>query len=269
MRLSGKTAVVIGGGQAKSSGKEIGNGRAICLRFAREGAKVFVVARHPESAQETVDLIKSEGGEAFACACDSTDRSQMDSVFLKCQEVFGGVDIMVHSVGGVTSGDTGLLTSTAEVFDRGMDMNLKSAFNSIQAARPFFSEEKGGAIVLISSTASVQVHSTSEPVVYNLSKCALNRLGETAAAQFAADGIRVNNIVLGYMNTPRTMRNVTSEEEKKKLLEERSKKVLLKGGMGDAWDTANAALFLASDEAKFITGTTLFVDGGYSLIRGL
>ena len=269
MRLKDKVAIVIGGGQAKSTGKEIGNGRAICLRFAREGAKVIVVARHLESAQETVSLLKAEGLEACAFACDSTDRNQVENVFTKCNEVYGGIDILIHCVGGVPAGDSGLFTCDADSFDRGMNLNLKSALNCIQASRACFFEGKGGAIVLISSTASVQVHSYQEPIIYNLSKCALNRLGETAAAQVAADGIRVNNIVLGYMNTPRTMRNVHSEEDKQKLLEERNKKVLLRGGMGDAWDTANAALFLASEEARFITGTTLFVDGGFSLIRGL
>ena len=267
MRLSDKIAIVFGGGQSKGEG--IGNGRAICIKFAREGARVMVIAKHLDRAQDTVDMINAEGGRAFAYECDSTIESNVSAAFEKRAEIYGTPDILVHSVGALIPGDTSLLTASHEALDKGFEVNLTSAFNCIRQAHSFFDKEKGGSIVLISSTASIQIHSEPEPIVYNLSKCALNRLGETAAAQFAKDGIRVNNIVLGYLNTPIGMRAVLNGANRDEVIEQRNKKVLLKGGMGDAWDTANAALFLASDEAKFITGTTLHVDGGYSLIRGL
>lgn len=266
MRLEGKTAIIVGGGQSKGEG--IGNGRAISLKFAREGAKVFVIARHLDTARTTVELIKSEGNEAFAYACDSTIEEEVAEAFQTCVRNYGKPNIMVHNVGGVY-GDSGLLTTSRECFDKSFATNLTSAWNCLRQANKFFDEELGGAIVLISSTASVQVHKDPEPIAYNLSKCALNRLGETAAAQFASRGIRVNNIVLGYLNTPLGMQAVLRGEDKAEVINKRNMKVLLRGGMGDAWDTANAALFLASEEARFITGATLHVDGGYSLIRGL
>ena len=266
MRLQGKIAIVMGGGQSKGEG--IGNGRAICLRFASEGAKVMVVARHIETAQATVDKIKENGNEAFAYACDTTVEDQVKCAFEECIRTYGKPNIMVHNVGGVLD-DCGLLTTSRECFNQMFEMNLSSAWICLRQAHDYLNKEIGSSVVLISSTASVQVHKDPEPIAYNLSKCALNRLGETAAAQFATDGIRVNNIILGYLNTPLGMRSVLNGASKEEVIRRRNEKVLLRGGMGDAWDTANAALFLSSDEAKFITGTTLHVDGGYSLIRGL
>lgn len=266
-RLAGKIAVVVGGGQMPGSG--IGNGRAISVLFAREGAKVMVVARHLERAQETVDMILEEGGEAFAYACDTTDENQVKQMFAACVEKYGCIDIMMNNVGIVPNSDTGLLTTPEDTYEKVMDVNLKAALFCIRNVHPYMQKQGKGAIVQTTSMAGACVTKNGGPITYSLSKCGMIRLGELAAAQFAKDGIRCNNIILGMVQTPIGIEpSVERGIERQSAIEMRNKLVPLKGGMGTAWDTAYAALFLASDEAKYITGVNLPVDGGCCVMRG-
>lgn len=266
-RLDGKIAIVVGGGQMPGEG--LGNGRAIAILFAREGAKVMVVARHQERAQTTVDMIKEEGGEAFAYACDTANEEQVKKMFAVCKERYGRIDIMMNNVGIVPNSDTGLLTTDEETYDRVMDVNLKAALFCIRHVHPYMQQQGGGAIVQTASMAGMCVTKNNSPITYSLSKCAMIRLGELAAAQFAKDGIRCNNIILGMIQTPIGIEpSVERGIDRQKAIDMRNNLVPLKGGMGTAWDTAYAALFLASDEAKFITGANLPVDGGSCVMRG-
>ena len=268
-RLANKTAVIVGGGQ--TPGQDIGNGRAMAIRFAQEGAAVFVTARHLESAQETVRMIREQVPEAVAGAgiCDITDEESVKAMLAEARDFLGRIDILVNNVGICLTTDRGIFGMDSNDFDFVMDTNVKGAMFLYRNVYDYM-KENGGAIVQTASVAGVSVYRGDGPILYNLSKCAMIRLGEATAARFAAVGIRVNTIVLGFVQTAMaiTSNMKRSGRAREEVIENRNKMPPLKGGQGTAWDTANAALFLASDEAKFITGANLPVDGGQTVMKG-
>ncbi len=266
MRLKDRVAIVVGAGQ--SPGEGIGNGRATALTFAREGAAVLCVDQDLASAEQTTDLIVSKGGRALPFKADATSDSDLGAMVAEAHRRWGHIDILHNNVGvSLAGGDAELLDLTEPALDRCVAINLKSCIFAARHVIPIMREQNSGVIINISSMAAI----TSYPyVAYKATKAAMVAFTEQLAYQNAAYGIRANVILPGLINTPmavdtraRTFRKTRAEVEA-----ERDAKVPLRNKQGTAWDIANAALFLASDEASFITGVTLPVDGGASVRRG-
>lgn len=257
-RLEGKVAIVTGAGQ--TPGDTIGNGRATSVLFARAGAKVMLVDSRLDSAQETQTMIAKEGGESFALAADVTRADDCRRMAEKCVETWGRIDILVNNV-GVGGEDQGPVKLKEEVWDRIFAVNLKSMFLTCKYVLPYMEKQESGSIVNISSAAAVCAVSM---LAYKTSKAGVNALTHSIAMKYAKKGIRVNAIMPGLMNTPMAIEGISRFRgvSKEELIKARNSMVPLKGGMGTGWDTAYAALFLASDEAKFITAVVLPVDGG-------
>jgi NAD(P)-dependent dehydrogenase (short-subunit alcohol dehydrogenase family) len=266
MRLRDRVAIVVGAGQ--SPGEGMGNGRATALTFAREGAKVLCVDHHPESAQETVDMIAAKGGTAVAFKADVTKNAELKAMVDDALGRWGHIDILHNNVGvSLAGGDAELLEITEEALERCVAINLKSCIFAAKQVIPIMRKQQSGAIINISSMAAI---TTYPYVAYKATKAAMIAFTEQLAYQNAQFGIRANVILPGLMNTPMAV-DTRAREFKKSRAEveaERDAKVPLRKKMGTAWDVANAALFLASDEANFITGVTLPVDGGASVRRG-
>lgn len=260
LRLDGQAAIVVGGGQ--TPGQTIGNGRATAITYARAGARVLVADRDLDAAAATVAEITAEGGEAFPFRADVTDEADIAAMIADACDRWGRLDILHNNVGiSVAGGDAEISKIEGEAFDRIMAINLKSMVLAIKHALPVMRGQQSGNIVNISSTAA---HEDYPWVTYKASKAAAKAMTEQVALQNAPHGIRVNCIQPGLMNTPMAVDarmdawNMTREE----VVAMRDAKVPLGGKMGTAWDVAKAALFLVSEEARFITGVTLMVDGG-------
>ncbi|MGI9408673.1 MAG: SDR family NAD(P)-dependent oxidoreductase [Hyphomicrobiaceae bacterium] len=258
MRLEDKIAVVVGGGQ--QPGETIGNGRATCMRFAQEGAAVMVVDRDIALAEETVRMIADEGGSATAHAADITDEAQCAAIAQTAQQRYGRIDILHNNVGR-SRGDRATPDMDADMWDELMAMNLKGMFMTCKHVLPLMRAQGSGVILNISSTSSVCARQT---VTYKTSKGAVNTLTHHIAMENASYGIRANVILPGLMDTPMAIVRRSNERgvQPDIIRQERDDQVPLGQKMGTAWDVANAALFLASDEAKFITAVVLPVDGG-------
>lgn len=266
MRLKDRIAIVVGAGQ--SPGEGVGNGRATAITFAREGAKVLCVDRNLESARETVAMIAERQGTAVAFEADVTREAELRAMVADAQGRWGRVDILHNNVGvSISGGDAELLDISEEAFDRCVAINLKGTMLACKHVIPVMRAQSSGAIVNISSMAAI----TSYPLVaYKASKSAMIAFTEQLAYQNARYGIRANVILPGLMNTPMAVDTRAREfrRSRKEVEAERDAQVPLRRKMGTAWDVANAALFLASDEANFITGVALPVDGGASVRRG-
>ncbi|MFX1525733.1 MAG: SDR family NAD(P)-dependent oxidoreductase [Promethearchaeota archaeon] len=259
-RLNDKIAIVVGAGQ--QPGDTIGNGRAISVLFARHGANVMLVDKNPERAKETKSIIDKEGGESFVFKADITKEDECKEIANKCVEVYGKIDILVNNV-GIGAGDRNLVDLSEEAWDRIFNVNLKGMFYVCKYVLPVMEKQKVGSIINISSVAAV---AAVRYVAYKISKSGVNSLTHQLAMKYAKNGIRVNAIMPGLINTPMAIEGISRARgiSKEDLIKMRNSMVPLKGGMGSAWDIANAALFLASDEAKFITSVILPVDGGQS-----
>ena len=266
MRLKDRVAIVVGAGQ--SPGEGIGNGRATALTFAREGARVLCVDHHLDSAQETVDMIGAKGGSAAAFKADVTRNAELKAMVEDANTRWGRIDILHNNVGvSLAGGDAELADFTEEALERCVAINLKSCIFAAKHVIPIMRRQHSGAIINISSMAAI---TTYPYVAYKATKAAMIAFTEQLAYQNASYGIRANVILPGLMNTPMAV-DTRAREFKKSRAEveaERDAKVPLRKKMGTGWDVANAALFLASDEANFITGVTLPVDGGASVRRG-
>jgi NAD(P)-dependent dehydrogenase (short-subunit alcohol dehydrogenase family) len=256
-RLEGKTAIIVGAGQ--TPGETIGNGRAMAMLFAREGAKVLCVDSRLDSAQETVALIAQEGGSAGAFEADVSTLEGCRSIALEGQRWLGRIDILVNNV-GIGRGDAPPHAIEEEAWDRIMDVNLKSMAMTIRHTLPVMREQRGGVICNISSLASIAGH---DKIAYEVSKAGVNRLTTAVAAGNAKYGIRCNAVMPGLMDTPMAITGISQATGKPQddLRAMRNARVPL-GQMGTGWDTAFAALFLCSEEARFVTGVILPVDGG-------
>ncbi len=255
-RLSRRVALVFGAG---SSGPGWGNGKATAVAFAREGARVVAVDRHLPAAEETAALIRSEGAECLALRADVTQADSVAAVVRHCVETFTRIDILHNNVGIVEVG--GPLETSEAGWDRVMAVNVKGMFLTCKAVLPVMLQQGAGAIINISSVAGIRY--TGMPyIAYSASKGAVNQLTQSLALQYAAQGIRVDAILPGLMNTPMIVepfRDLHGGFEE--MIRARDALCPMKR-MGDAWDVAHAAVFLASDEAKYITGVLLPVDGG-------
>jgi NAD(P)-dependent dehydrogenase (short-subunit alcohol dehydrogenase family) len=263
-RVQGKIAIVVGGGQ--TPGETIGNGRATALLLAREGARVVVADRSLDSAQDTVALIQAESGEAFACEADVTREEAVKSLIGAAVKRYGYIDILHNNVGAsIALGDARADEMTVEAFDRSFAVNFKSAWLAAKHALPVM-RQRGGSIVNISSLAALEAY----PLVgYKTMKAALLALTEHLAAANARYGIRVNAILPGLMNTPMAIEaRVAQGIPRAEVIAARNQRVPLRHAMGSAWDVAQAALFLHSDDAGFISGISLPVDGGASASFG-
>jgi NAD(P)-dependent dehydrogenase (short-subunit alcohol dehydrogenase family) len=260
MRLENRIAIIFGAGQ--TPGETVGNGRATALTFAREGAKVMAVDRNLASAEETAALIEEKGGEAAAVAADVTEEAAIEAAIAACSERWGRIDILHNNVGvSIEGGDAPITEITVEAFDRVVAINLRGMVLTCKHVLPVMRGQRSGAIINISSLAARTVY----PLVgYKTTKAALLALTEQIAIQNAQYGIRANCILPGLMDTPMgvDVRSRTTGRSRAQIAAERNAFVPLGGRMGTAWDVANAALFLASDEAGFITGVSLPVDGG-------
>ena len=260
LRLDGQAAIVVGGGQ--TPGQTIGNGRATAITYARAGARVLVADRDLDAAAATVAEITAEGGEAFPFRADVTDEADIAAMIADACDHWGRLDILHNNVGiSVAGGDAEISKIEGEAFDRIMAINLKSMVLAIKHALPVMRGQQSGNIINISSTAA---HEDYPWVTYKASKAAAKAMTEQVALQNAPHGIRVNCIQPGLMNTPMAVdaRMDAWDMTREEVVAMRDAKVPLGGKMGTAWDVANAALFLVSDEARFITGVTLMVDGG-------
>ena len=260
MRALGKVAAVIGAGQ--TPGETIGNGRATAILLAREGAKVMLVDCRLESARETQAMIEEEGGECFSFEADVTHESDCRDLVAACVERYGRIDILHNNV-GIGGGDAGPTRLEEADWDRIMSVNLKSCFLTCKHALPVMRAQASGSIVNISSVAAV---CSVGIVAYKTSKAGMNAFTHSLATGNARHGIRVNAIMPGLMNTPMAIEGISKARgiDREALISQRDASVPLGAKMGTAWDIAHAALFLHSDEAKFITGVILPVDGGQS-----
>ena len=260
MRLKDKVAIVVGAGQ--TPGDTIGNGRATAILFAREGARVALVDCDNKSASETRALIEAEGGRCFTFDADITRQKDCEAFVRATLETFGRVDVLHNNV-GIGAGDDGILTLSEESWDRIMNVNLKGMFLSSKSVLPVMREQGCGSIINISSIAAV---CSTGIVAYKTSKAGVNALTHQIALENARFNIRANAIMPGLMNTPMAIEGISKMRgvPKEDLIRQRDALVPLGARMGTAWDVAYAALFLASDEAKFITGVILPVDGGQS-----
>ncbi|OHB26209.1 MAG: 3-oxoacyl-ACP reductase [Phenylobacterium sp. RIFCSPHIGHO2_01_FULL_69_31] len=263
-RLEGKAAVVVGAGQ--SPGETLGNGRAMALLFAQEGARVLCVDRVAERAQETAAMIDEAGGEAYALQADVTRAAEAAAIVAEALARLGRLDILVNNV-GIGGGDRPVHKIEEAAFDRILSVNLKGMWLVTKAALGAMRAQGGGAIVNISSLAA---RAGGIQVAYEVSKAAVNRLTTSTAQSQARYGIRCNAVQPGLIDTPMAVAGIAgaSGRSQAEVRAERDARVPLGGRMGTAWDTAHAALFLASDEAKFITGAILPVDGGMGVRIG-
>lgn len=266
MRIAGKTAVVIGAGQGPGEG--MGNGRATALRFAQEGARVMAVDRDLASAEETASLVAKAGGDCIAVEADVTREVTLAAVMAAAQERWGRIDILHYNVGvSIAGGDAPLLDLTEDSFDRISAINLRGAIMACKHVIPIMRRQRSGAIIMISSLAALEKYPF---VAYKATKAAMIAFTQQVAIQNAEYGIRANAILPGLMDTPMAVdtRARVSGKSRAQVAAERDARVPLRQKMGTAWDVANAALFLASDEANFITGVALPVDGGGSINVG-
>jgi NAD(P)-dependent dehydrogenase (short-subunit alcohol dehydrogenase family) len=258
MRLENKIGIVVGAGQ--TPGDTIGNGRAAALLFAREGARLLLVDRSLAAAEETATLIAAEGGTARCIAGDWTSAADCRGYAEACLDAWGRIDFLHNNV-GIGAGDAEPAGVTEAVFDRIMNVNLKGCLLSCQAVLPAMRAQESGSIVNISSLAAI---ADTPLTAYKLSKAGINALGQSLALSNAKYGIRINTIAPGLMDTPMAIEGQSAAWKipKDVLRARRDKAVPLRGKMGTGWDTAYAGLFLHSDEARFITGVVLPVDGG-------
>ena len=258
--------MVVGAGQ--SPGETMGNGRATAMVFARHGAQVVAVDRDLASARETVAIIADEGGKAIALQADVTDEAAVKAAVDECLGRHGRLDILHNNVGvSIAGGDAEITEITVEAFDRCVAINLRGMVLTCKHALPGMRAQASGAIINISSLAAWSVYPL---VAYKTTKAAVIALTEQLAILNARYGVRANVILPGLMDTPMAVdtRVAALGKSRAEIVAGRDAQVPLGGKMGTAWDVANAALFLASDEAGFITGAALPVDGGSSVNLG-
>lgn len=260
-RLQGKVAIVTGAGCV---GPGWGNGRATCARFAEEGARIFAVDLKADTMVETLQRVRDAGGEVEPCLCDVTDVAAVEAMVAACIARFGRVDMLVNNVGGSAKGGATDLDEAG--WDRQMRINLKSVYLTCRSVLPHMAAQGSGSIVNTASTSGLR-YTGAPQVAYASAKAAIIQFSRVTAVEFAPRGVRVNTVVPGQLHTPMVESRLAGQRaggDVEALLASRVKRIPL-GWMGDGRDTANAALFLASEEARFVTGTELVVDGGMSV----
>ena len=256
-RLQGRIAIVTGAG---CIGPGWGNGRATAVRFAEEGAKIFAIDRNLDNVTETVERVTAADGEIVTHQCDVTNSVSVNAMVKTCLDRFGRIDVLVNNVGGSAAG--GPAEMSEDVWDAQVDYNLKSVFLTLKHVLPVMEQQKSGAIVNIASTSGLRWTGSAQ-VGYAATKAGVIQLSRVVAVQYADKGIRVNTVVPGQLHTPMVEARLAGQRaggDVEALLKSRLERIPI-GFMGDGRDTANAALFLASDEARFVTGTEIVVDG--------
>ncbi len=255
-RVKGKVVLVTGAG---SVGPGMGNGKASSLLYAREGARLLLADASLAAAQETERLVAAEGGEAVAHRCDVTRDAEVRATVEACLARYGRVDILHNNVGITKAG--GAVELAEDDWDRILAVNLKSMFLTCKHVLPLMERQGAGAIVNIASINAIR-SLPAIAIAYAASKAGVIALTREIAVQYAAKGIRANAILPGLMDTPMVKAQLVGAYggEVEGMLRRRAA-LCPSGQQGDAWDTARAALFLASDEARYISGTTLIVDG--------
>ncbi len=263
-RLQDKVALIMGAG---SVGPGWGNGRAMGVRFAQEGASLYATDLSLQNLQETIDRVQALNGHIQSAACDVTNHQQIEQTVKDCLKAYGRIDILVNNVGGSAAG--GPVEMSEEVWDSQVDRNLKSVFLACKHVLPIMQQQGSGAIINIASTSGIRWTGSAQ-VAYAATKAGVIQLSRVVAVQYAPDNIRVNTIVPGQLHTPMVETRLAGQRaggDVKAILAQRQARIPLPF-MGDGTDTANAAVFLASDEARFVTGTELVVDGGMSVRCG-
>jgi NAD(P)-dependent dehydrogenase (short-subunit alcohol dehydrogenase family) len=253
-RVEGKVAIVTGAGSTPGPG--IGTGKASAVVLAREGARVLLVDLHPERAEETLKMIEDEGGTAQVCAADATKASDCEDMVSAAVDAFGTVDILVNNIGLAALGT--VVDTTEEDWDRALDINLRTAFLSSKYAVPVMAEQGSGSIVNIASISALRGDGT---VAYSAAKGGLIAMTVDMAYSHGRQGIRVNCIAPGHITTPMVM-SVSAPGPRAEFMNQMRSEAGLLGTPGDGWDVGWAAAFLASDEARWITGATLPVESG-------
>jgi NAD(P)-dependent dehydrogenase (short-subunit alcohol dehydrogenase family) len=265
-RLKGKIALVVGAG---SIGPGWGNGKATAVTFAREGAMVFCADRNASAAEETVNIILGEGGRAAAFTADVSRAGDVEAMVAACLKAHGRIDVLDNNVGIAEMGSVVEVTEAS--WDHVFAVNLKSAYLAMKHVIPAMVRQGGGSIINISSIASIR-HLGLSYVTYGATKAAMNQMTRTTAVEFARQHVRVNAILPGLMKTPMVEHSAGlaasyAKGDVEAMWRARDAQVPM-GHMGEAWDVANAALFLASDESRYITGIELVVDGGITCKAG-
>lgn len=255
-RVKGKVAIVTGAG---SVGQGMGNGKAAAILYAREGASVMLVDYNLEAAEETKGLIDNEGGDCIIHKADVSKTDDWKRIIQECVQTYGRIDILHNNVGIEVPG--GIDEVSEEDWDRMMNVNLKSIFLSCKYALPHMEKQGSGCIVNISSINAIRTLPALS-VAYSASKAGVIALTREIAVQYASKGIRANAILPGLMNTPFVTCLVTAYGGDVGEMTDIRDAICPMGKQGDAWDVAYLSVFLASDEAKNITGAALVVDGG-------
>ncbi|KQU85649.1 3-oxoacyl-ACP reductase [Ensifer sp. Root31] len=257
LKLTGKVALIMGCGAVA---KGWGNGRAIAVLMARQGAAVFGTDLNLSNAEETRKLIEDEGGTAHVIECNGTSAADVERAVEVCLDMHGRIDILVNNIGLSQPGDPTVMTE--ETWDSQIDLNVKAAFLSCKYVLPAMLSQKSGSVINISSVAGLRYVGKPQ-VAYAAAKAALIQFTKTTAVIHAANGIRMNCVVPGLMQTPlldNLVRKYANGDEEG-FLARRNNQIPMKF-MGDAWDTAHAALFLAAEESRYVTATEIVVDGG-------
>lgn len=257
-RFKQKVAIVTGAGCV---GEGWGNGRAMAVRLAEEGARVFAVDRDEVTLAETIARAGDAAKSIETHICDVTSAESVEAMVKACLQKFGAIDVLINNVGGSAAG--GPTEMTEESWDRQMALNLKSVFLTSKFVLPTMIAKKNGAIVNMASTSGMRWTGSAQ-VAYAASKAGVIQMSKVMAVQYASSGVRVNTVVPGQLHTPMVEVRLAKQRaggDVDSLLAQRLKRIPL-GFMGDGRDSASAALFLASDDARFITGTEIVVDGG-------
>ena len=257
--LSGKVAMVTGAG---SVGPGWGNGKATAVLLARQGAKLFGLDRELAAAEETRGLIEKEGNVAVAHRANMTVAAEVEAAVAACLARFGRIDILINNVGGSAPGDP--VTMSEEVWDSQIDHNLKTAFLGCKYVLPVMVRQGGGAIVNLSSVAGLRSNADRAHVAYSATKSGIFGFTRSTAMAYVTQKIRCNCVVPGLIHTPLVEHRLVGQlgaNDAAALIAKRDAQVPM-GHMGTAWDIAHAVLFLASDEARYITATQIIVDGG-------
>lgn len=257
-RLEGKIAIVTGAGCV---GPGWGNGRATCVRFAEEGATVFAVDIDLQSMEETIQRTKATAGLIKPYQCNVMQQESVEDMVQACLAEFGSIDILVNNVGGSAKG--GPVDMPEEVWQQQIDFNLTSVYRTCRSVLPHMVKSGGGAIINTASASGIRWTGSAQSA-YAATKAAVIQFSKVVAVEYGPQNIRVNTVVPGQLHTPMVEARLAGQRmggDVDALLNSRLKRIPL-GFMGDGRDTANAVLFLASDEARFITGTEIIVDGG-------
>ena len=263
--MTSKVAIITGAGSVGPADSKIwGNGKTTAILLACQGAAVFLVDVNPDAMAATQAIIESEGGIAATHRCDMTSAAEVEQMVQACLQRFQRIDILINNVGGSAPGDP--VAMNEETWDHQIDLNLKTAFLGCKYVLPEMLRQGHGAIVNIASVAGMRNDFLSgrSHVGYSAAKAGVIQLSRSVAGSHAKAGIRANTVVPGLMHTPLVeyrLAHTVGGNDPAKLIEARNAAVPM-GHMGDAWDVAHAVLFLASDEARFITATEIVVDGG-------